>query len=72
MTTARIGDVAWYVVENTREKAEKVAINGSTPATVRPLTGPQSGQQLEAPWGIIQPQSENDGNKQRPATDRTP
>lgn len=46
-----------------REAAKIVAISGTTHATIRLLTGPQSGEQLEAPWGIIQPQSENEGDE---------
>lgn len=55
MENAKVGDVVWYVVGNAREQAEILAIDGSTHATIRLLTGAQSGQEIQVPWGIIEP-----------------
>jgi hypothetical protein len=57
MEKANVGDVVWYVVgaDTDRQQARITAISGSTHATIRLLTGPQSGQEFEAPWGVIQP-----------------
>ena len=49
----KIGDTVWYEVGSSQEKAKIVAISGNTQATIQLLTGPQRGQELEAPWGII-------------------
>jgi hypothetical protein len=53
----RVGDVVWYTVgpDTARQQAKIIAISGSTHATIKLLTGPQEGQEFEAPWGIIEP-----------------
>lgn len=55
MDKGNVGDVVWYILGTTGQQAKIVAINGKTHATIKPLTGPQSGQEFEAPWGIIEP-----------------
>jgi hypothetical protein len=55
MDTGNIGDVVWYVVGTTRQKAKITGIHGSTHAIIKLLTGPQTGREFEAPWGIIEP-----------------
>jgi hypothetical protein len=58
MDNGNIGEMVWYVVGTTREHAKIVAISGSTHATIKLLTGPQSGKEFETPWGIIEPYTE--------------
>lgn len=55
MTGTKVGDVVWYLVDEPRQQGKITRINGSTHATIRLVTGPQAGQEFEAPWGIIEP-----------------
>lgn len=55
MDKGKPGDFVWYVVGATKQRATITAIKGSTHATIRLLTGPQAGLEVEAPWGIIEP-----------------
>ncbi|MFZ0772573.1 MAG: hypothetical protein ACLP56_02565 [Candidatus Sulfotelmatobacter sp.] len=55
MDRGKVGDVVWYVVGSDRQQAKIIAVSGSTHATIKLLTGPQSGQEFEAPWGVIEP-----------------
>jgi hypothetical protein len=57
MDKGNVGDVVWYAVgpDTARQQAKIIAISGSTHATIKLLTGPQEGQEFEAPWGIIEP-----------------
>ena len=57
MDKGKVGDVVWYAVgpDTARQQAKIIAISGSTHATIKLLTGPQSGQEFEAPWGVIEP-----------------
>lgn len=50
---AKVGDTVWYEVGTDRQQAKIIAINGTTHATIRLLTGPQTGQTIDAPWGVI-------------------
>ncbi len=52
---AKVGYIVWYVVQNHREQARLVALNGCTHAFIQIVTGAHTGQQFEAPWGIIEP-----------------
>lgn len=47
------GDRVWYTPGNQREQAEIVSLDGSTQARIRILTGPETGREIVAPWGII-------------------
>jgi hypothetical protein len=57
MDKGNVGDVVWYAVgsDAARQKAKIIAIRGSTHATIKLLTGPQEGQEFDAPWGVIEP-----------------
>jgi len=58
MADEKVGDAVWYRSgESTRELAEIIATDGKTQATVRLLTGPKKGEELIAPWGVIEPLS---------------
>lgn len=57
---AKLGDTVWYEVGIDRQQAKIVAISGTTHATIRLLTGPQTGQVIDAPWGIITPDHEGE------------
>jgi hypothetical protein len=54
MGTEKVGDTVWYNVGTTKEQAEIIDITDKTGATIRIQTGPQAGQEIEAPWGVIQ------------------
>jgi len=56
-----VGDAVWYVAGD-RERAEIVKLSGATHVVVRLLTGPCKGQEIEAPWGIIQPIAKDQKN----------
>jgi hypothetical protein len=56
MEKPRVGDLVWYVLGNDmRAMAEIVENDGETHATIRLLTKHQKGQELTAPWGVIEP-----------------
>jgi hypothetical protein len=51
-----VGDRVLYSVGNEPpQEAEIIAIIGNTDGGVRILSGPQKGQELVVPWGIIEP-----------------
>lgn len=53
--SSKVGDLVRYEVGSGFQQAEIVKLSGSTHVIVRLLTGPCTGQEHEAPWGIIQP-----------------
>jgi hypothetical protein len=55
MRDEKVGDVVLYIADKPRQQAEILALKIATHAQIRILTGPQRGQEFEAPWGIIDP-----------------
>jgi len=53
----KVGHIVWYVVgsDTERQQAKIIAVEGSTQARIRLLTGPQVGTVLDVPWGVIHP-----------------
>ena len=60
MDKGNIGDVVWYAAGTTGQRAKITGIHGSTHAIIKLLTGPYSGHEFEAPWGIIEPCPESE------------
>ncbi|HTF63278.1 MAG TPA: hypothetical protein VK638_11270 [Edaphobacter sp.] len=55
MKEAKVGQIVFYAVGNEpREKAEITEITSETHAQVRIVSGPLTGIEIEAPWGILQ------------------
>jgi hypothetical protein len=55
MKEAKVGQIVFYAPENEpREKAEITELTSETHAQVRAVSGPLTGIEFEAPWGILQ------------------
>lgn len=59
MATLKVGEVVRYSVGLDMQLAEIVELSGSTHAIIRIKTGPQEGQEFEAPRGLLKSLSES-------------